>query len=60
MTGTTRTNYKGEPIRDGEHGRRCGSANCDRCGTGYYKPAARRAVRHTQQTQIRQSTEGLA
>ena len=45
MTGTKRRNYKGEPIRDGEHGKKCPSNNCNVCGTGWYKRVLRRLAR---------------
>ena len=45
MSRTKRTNYRGEPIRDGEHGKKCPEANCNVCGTGYMKRVLRRLVR---------------
>lgn len=31
MSRTTRHAYDGQPIRDGQHGRRCPSAHCEWC-----------------------------
>lgn len=31
---TTRHAYDGQPIRDGQHGRRCPSAHCEWCSKG--------------------------
>ena len=31
MTRTTRRDWRGRPIRDGQHGRRCPEPNCDTC-----------------------------
>jgi hypothetical protein len=31
MTRTTRRDYRGRPIRDGQHGRRCPEPNCTTC-----------------------------
>ena len=45
MSRTKRTNYRGEPIRDGEHGKKCPEANCNVCGTGYMKRVLRRLAR---------------
>lgn len=45
MSRTRRTNYRGEPIRDGEHGKKCPEANCNVCGTGYMKRVLRRLAR---------------
>lgn len=60
MAGTTRTNFRGERIADGEHGRSCGSANCDRCATGFYKRPARRAARRARIAAIAGSEAGIA
>ena len=45
MSRTKRRNYKGEPMRDGEHGKKCPSKNCNICGTGWYKRVLRRLRR---------------
>ena len=45
MSRTKRTNYRGEPIRDGEHGKKCPEATCNVCGTGYMKLVLWRLVR---------------
>ena len=34
MSRTTRHAYDGQPIRDGQHGRRCPSAHCEWCSKG--------------------------
>ena len=34
MSRTTRHAYDGQPIRDGQHGRRCPSAHCEWCSMG--------------------------
>ena len=45
MSRTKRHNYKCEPLRDGEHGKKCPSKNCNICGTGWYKRVLRRLRR---------------
>ena len=45
MSRTKRTNYRGEPIRDGEHGKKCPERDCNVCGTGFYKRIMRRLLR---------------
>ncbi|KAM9867065.1 hypothetical protein ACIFOC_00387 [Leucobacter aridicollis] len=45
MTRTTRRDYTGRKIRDGEHGKKCPSANCNVCGTGFMKRVLRRLER---------------
>ena len=60
MSGTTRTSYRGETIPDGEHGKRCSSANCSSCGTGFHARPARRAQRRTASAHISASEAGQA
>jgi hypothetical protein len=45
MGKTRRRNYRGEPIRDGEHAKRCPSLNCPRCVNGRAKKQWRRWFR---------------
>jgi hypothetical protein len=45
MSDTRRRNYRGEPIRDGEHAKRCPEADCDRCVNGAAKKKWRRWFR---------------
>lgn len=45
MSRTKRRNYKGEAMRDGQHGKKCPSKNCNMCGTGLYKRVLRRLRR---------------
>lgn len=47
MSDTRRRNYLGEPIRDGEHAKKCPSLNCDRCVNGKAKKPFRRWFRRT-------------
>lgn len=60
MTGTTRTNYEGETILDGEHGKKCPVKHCESGVHGAPKVAARRAARRTQGRTIRAALEGNA
>lgn len=60
MSGTTRTSYRGETIPDGEHGKKCPSADCSSCGTGFHARPARRAQRHRARTHISASEAGTA
>lgn len=55
MTGTTRTNYLGEHIHDGEHGKKCPVKHCSSGVHGAPKRAARREARRTQARDINES-----
>ena len=60
MTRTTRKDYTGAVMHDGEHGKKCGSANCSACVTGHCKRPARRALRRTERTAVTESQRGNA
>lgn len=46
MADTKRQNYRGEPMSDGEHAKRCPETNCNYCVNGKAKRVERRKVRH--------------
>ena len=46
MSRTERKDWKGRPIHDGEHGKRCPEPNCDYCMNGQQKRPFRRKMRH--------------
>lgn len=45
MSRTRRRNYRGEPMRDGGHGKKCPEPNCNICGIGFMKRVLRRKAR---------------
>jgi hypothetical protein len=45
MSRTRRRDYKGDPYRDGGHGKRCPEPNCNICGIGFMKRILRRKAR---------------
>ena len=47
MSRTRRKRFDGVPMRDGDHGKKCPSANCNVCGSGFYKKILRRLSRRT-------------
>ena len=46
MSHTNRKNWKGQTIKDGEHGKRCPEPDCDYCMNGRQKRPFRRKIRH--------------
>ena len=57
MTRTTRRDYRDRPIRDGQHGRRCPSPNCDTCAASRTRdkgPSTARDVDLTAPTEPRE------
>jgi hypothetical protein len=43
---TNRKDWKGRPIKDGDHGKRCPEPDCAYCKHGEQKRPFRRKVRH--------------
>ncbi len=43
---TNRQDWKGRPIKDGDHGKRCPESGCAICMTGDQKRPFRRNLRH--------------
>jgi hypothetical protein len=52
MSGTYRTTYDGEQVRDGQWCRRCHSGNCPRCIIGTEKRPWKRRERHRVRRQL--------
>ena len=46
MSRTNRKDWRGRPIKDGEHGKRCPEQDCAYCMNGEQKRPFRRKVRH--------------
>lgn len=45
MSRTVRKDFLGHKQRDGTYLKKCPSANCNQCGTGFYKRILRRITR---------------